>query len=72
MRIMPCFGARGGTGKSSLIKAVHGEIVNKGYDVGIVEIAREDISDLPQLMTFLRKQDRRFIVFCDDLAFDAA
>ena len=65
------WGARG-TGKSSLIKAVHGEIVNKGYDVGIVEIAREDISDLPQLMTFLRKQDRRFIVFCDDLAFEAA
>ena len=70
MPIMPYFG--GQEAPANLIKAVHGEIVNKGYDVGIVEIAREDISELPQLMTFLRKKDRRFIVFCDDLAFEAA
>ena len=65
------WGARG-TGKSSLIKAVHGDLCEEGYDIRIVEIAREDIGDLPVLMTFLARQTARFIVFCDDLAFDAA
>lgn len=65
------WGARG-TGKSSLIKAVHGDLCAKGYDLRIVEIAREDIGDLPVLMSYLETQKARFIVFCDDLAFDAA
>ena len=65
------WGARG-TGKSSLIKAVHGDLCAKGHDVRIVEIAREDIGDLPILMSYLETQKARFIVFCDDLAFDAA
>ena len=65
------WGARG-TGKSSLIKAVHGDLCAKGHDVRIVEIAREDIGDLPVLMSYLETQKARFIVFCDDLAFDAA
>lgn len=65
------WGARG-TGKSSLIKAVHGDLCANGYDVRIVEIAREDIGDLPLLMSYLATQSARFIVFCDDLAFDAA
>ena len=65
------WGARG-TGKSSLIKAVHGDLVAKGHDLRIVEIAREDIGDLPILMSYLETQKARFIVFCDDLAFDAA
>ena len=64
------WGARG-TGKSSLIKAVHGDLCAEGYDVRIVEIAREDIGDLSILMTYLAKLSARFIVFCDDLAFDA-
>ena len=38
----------------------------------MVEIHREDISSLPQLMALLRKESSfRFIVFCDDLSFDA-
>ena len=65
------WGARG-TGKSSLIKAVHGDLCAKGHDLRIVEIAREDIGDLPVLMSYLETQKARFIVFCDDLAFDAA
>ena len=65
------WGARG-TGKSSIIKAVHGQIQSEGYDLAIIEIAREDIEDLPRLMQYLATQDRSFIVFCDDLAFEAA
>jgi predicted AAA+ superfamily ATPase len=36
-----------------------------------VEIHREDIESLPDLMTLLRAAAPRFIVFCDDLSFDA-
>jgi hypothetical protein len=63
------WGARG-TGKSSLVKAVHGAILNNGLDCGLVEIHREDISDLPLLMAFLAIITRQFIVFSDDLAFE--
>jgi len=63
------WGARG-TGKSSLVKAVHGAILEDGLDCGLVEIHREDIADLPLLMGFLAKIDRQFIVFSDDLAFE--
>ena len=37
----------------------------------LVEIHREDIESLPDLMTMLRNAPQRFIVFCDDLSFDA-
>ena len=63
------WGARG-TGKSSLVKAVHGTVIEQGFDLGLVEIHREDIIDLPYLMTFLAKVDRYFIIFSDDLAFE--
>ena len=65
------WGARG-TGKSSLVKAVHAEI-NQGREstVLLVEIHREDIPTLPQLLDILRTSDRRAIIFCDDLSFDA-
>ena len=63
------WGARG-TGKSSLVKAVHGAILASGLDCGLVEIHREDIADLPLLMSFLATIDRQFIVFSDDLAFE--
>ena len=63
------WGARG-TGKSSLVKAVHGEVIKRGFDLGLVEIHREDIIDLPYLMAFLAKVDRYFIIFSDDLAFE--
>jgi uncharacterized protein len=66
------WGARG-MGKSSLVKAVHAD-VNAAHARGrlkLVEIHREDIESLPTLMTLLRGSANRFIVFCDDLSFDA-
>jgi len=63
------WGARG-TGKSSLVKAVHGTVTERGMVCARVEVHREDISDLPFLMHYLSQIDRRFIVFTDDLTFD--
>lgn len=66
------WGARG-MGKSSLVKAAH-KTVNAEVDglLKVIEIHREDISSLPALMALLRKEPAfRFIVFCDDLSFDA-
>jgi predicted AAA+ superfamily ATPase len=70
------WGARG-MGKSSLVKAVHAEI-NRALaakpgvpPLKLVEIHREDIETLPELMALLRADPHRFLVFCDDLSFDA-
>jgi predicted AAA+ superfamily ATPase len=67
------WGARG-MGKSSLVKAVHAEINRRDSKSGLklVEIHREDIESLPALMALLRDAPFRFLVFCDDLSFDAA
>ena len=66
------WGARG-MGKSSLVKAAHAS-VNALPDVAgrlkLIEIHREDIESLPQLMALLRQSGFHFIVFCDDLSFD--
>ena len=64
------WGARG-TGKSSLVKAVHASMMESGLDCALVEIHRENIVDLPFLMSFLAQLPRQFILFCDDLAFDS-
>ena len=67
------WGARG-MGKSSLVKAAHAAINREAGVEGLlklVEIHREDIEGLPALMTLLRDAPYRFIVFCDDLSFDA-
>jgi len=68
------WGARG-MGKSSLVKAVHAEIsakvkADKDSGLKLVEIHREDIESLPELMAILRTARPRFIMFCDDLSFD--
>jgi uncharacterized protein len=68
------WGARG-MGKSSLVKAVHGEVA-RGLPAGtpplkLVEIHREDIGSLPHLLAHLRGAPCRFILFCDDLSFEA-
>ena len=66
------WGARG-MGKSSLVKAAHANINTnrKPADrLKLIEIHREDIESLPQLMDLLRSSSFRFIVFCDDLSFD--
>ena len=65
------WGARG-MGKSSLVKAVHHTVSGKTGALKLVEIHREDIESLPALMALIRKAAQfRFIVFCDDLSFDA-
>ena len=63
------WGARG-MGKSSLVKAVHADIARTMPGLKLVEIHREDIETLPQLMGLLRPSANRFLVFCDDLSFD--
>ncbi len=65
------WGARG-MGKSSLVKAVHAGL---NADAGatplkLIEIHREDIETLPDLMMLVRAAPHRFILFCDDLSFD--
>src|SRR6266487_4489329 len=70
------WGARG-MGKSSLVKAAHAAVNAKLGDgprrgrLKLVEIHREDIESLPELMALLRAAPQRFLVFCDDLSFDA-
>ena len=74
------WGARG-MGKSSLVKAAHAAVnaalASKDATTGstvrliLVEIHREDIESLPDLMSLLRGAPYRFLVFCDDLSFDA-
>jgi predicted AAA+ superfamily ATPase len=65
------WGARG-MGKSSLVKAVHAEIIEKKLGASrliLIEINREDIATLPVLMRALADRPERFIIFCDDLSF---
>ncbi|WP_424139065.1 ATP-binding protein [Roseomonas chloroacetimidivorans] len=64
------WGARG-MGKSSLVKAAHARAnaENPG-SLALIEIAREDIATLPELLEILREQPRRVLVFCDDLSFE--
>jgi uncharacterized protein len=66
------WGARG-MGKSSLVKAAHASLnVQSKGTLKIVEIHREDINTLPYLTALLRGHAGfRFIIFCDDLSFDA-
>lgn len=69
------WGARG-TGKSSLVKAVHAHVNAEGSEsgnpLGLIEVQREDIATLPKLLALLKAEKlRRFILFCDDLSFDS-
>ena len=69
------WGARG-MGKSSLVKAAHAGVnltlarQAKSVPLKLIEIHREDIESLPDLMGIIRGAAYRFIVFCDDLSFD--
>ena len=64
------WGARG-TGKSSLVKAVHGE-ANRRFPnaLMLIEIHREDIASLPILLNLLRGAPRQALIMCDDLSFE--
>jgi len=64
------WGARG-MGKSSLVKAVHGEVLREmPGSLVLVEIHREDIDRLPRLLHLLARSPRRCLLFCDDLSFE--
>ena len=62
------WGARG-MGKSSLVKAIHAQIVAEGRPLKIVELSREDLPSVGRLLNHLRAAPCRFILFCDDLSF---
>ena len=62
------WGARG-MGKSSLVKAVHGEVNASNEDLKLVELQREDLPSVGRLLNVLRGAHHRFILFCDDLSF---
>ena len=62
------WGARG-MGKSSLVKAVHADILRQGLPLKMVELQREDLPSVTRLLTLLREAPYRFLLFCDDLSF---
>jgi len=62
------WGSRG-MGKSSLIKAIHQEIIGRGLSLKIVELQREDLPSVSKLLNILRGSPERFLLFCDDLSF---
>jgi uncharacterized protein len=64
------WGARG-MGKSSLVKAVHA-VANAQQPgcLALVEIHREDVRSLPELLNVLRGKERRCLILCDDLSFE--
>lgn len=61
-------GARG-TGKSSLFKALLTDFAEQG--LRLVEVDKTDLVDLPDITDLLRNRPERFLIFCDDLSFDA-
>lgn len=61
-------GARG-TGKSTLVKALLSEFSENG--LRIVEVDKQDLVALPEIVSLLRVRSERFIIFCDDLSFEA-
>ncbi|MGD0959636.1 MAG: ATP-binding protein [Methylomonas sp.] len=62
------WGARG-TGKSSLVKAVLNAYKDRGLRV--VEVDKPDLIYLPEIVDEIREQPQHFIVYCDDLSFEA-
>ncbi len=63
------WGARG-TGKSSLIKGLLNEFSGKG--LRLIQVDKDELVDLPEIVDFIRESPRRFIVYCDDISFEAA
>jgi len=58
-----------GTGKSSIVRALLTEYENQG--LRLIEIERDDLSDLPEIRQLIDGRPEKFIVYCDDLAFNA-
>lgn len=62
------WGARG-MGKSSLVKAIHGDLHPKYETLTLIEVLREDLPTIGNCLSLLRGRPERFILFCDDLSF---
>jgi predicted AAA+ superfamily ATPase len=60
-------GARG-TGKSSLIKACLNQFADQG--LRLIEVDKDDLADLPDIVDIVAARPERFIIFCDDLSFE--
>jgi predicted AAA+ superfamily ATPase len=58
-----------GTGKSSLIKALLNEYAAEG--LRLIEVERQHLTDLPDIVELLHDRPERFVIFCDDLSFEA-
>ena len=58
-----------GTGKSSIVRALLSQYQDQG--LRLIEIERDDLSDLPQIQAIIQNRPEKFIVYCDDLAFNA-
>jgi len=62
-------GARG-TGKSSLIKAVLNKYAKQG--LRLIEVDKQDLIDLADIVDLVSARPERFIIYCDDLSFEAS
>ncbi len=58
-----------GSGKSSLVKAVLNEYARKG--LRLIEVDKDDLVHLQDIVDLLEGRPERFIIFCDDLSFEA-
>ena len=61
-------GARG-TGKSSLVKALLNKYAARG--LRLIEVEKRDLTDLPDIVELIHARPERFILYCDDLSFEA-
>ena len=61
-------GARG-TGKSSLIKALLTEFSQQ--NLRLIEVEKHDLVQLPEIVALIKNRPEKFIIFCDDLTFEA-
>jgi len=59
-----------GTGKSSLAKAAFMAVCASAPDLKLVEVDRDQVTELPVLFDVLRGRAERFVVLCDDLSFE--
>ncbi len=57
-----------GTGKSSLIKACLNAYAARG--LRLIEVDKDDLVDLPDIVDLVARRPERFVVFCDDLSFE--
>ncbi len=62
------WGSRG-TGKSSLVKALLNDYAHRG--LRLIEVDKDHLLHLPEIITLLHERPEHFLLFCDDLSFNA-